>query len=264
MSSSGEPGVDWRSTRFGRAARTYHENTPVQAAMAQRLARLLPVDFRPASVLELGCGTGHLTGALVRLLPHAEILATDLSEAMLRHARLGGDGPDRLTWQRLDARAPRIPGRFFDLVASNALVQWLPDLEEHFQCCRTLTSQGGCLVVAGLCDDNFPELDRILSKPPFGYPPGPGHAVVAVGDAARHSGWEVEFLTPEEWPTTYPSAKAFLGHLRDSGANRPPPHGKTLGRGALRVLLERLEREAASPEGILITWKPWFLLARAV
>jgi malonyl-CoA O-methyltransferase len=232
--------------------------------MAARLAGLVPDGFRPTSILELGCGTGHLTRALLGVLPDAVILATDLSEAMLERAREGAEPSTRLSWRRLDARCPLIPGRIFGLVASNALVQWLPDLEEHFRNCRNLTSPGGRLVVSGLCRDNFPELENILGRPPFDYPPGPGHAVEAAGEAAGKAGWEVEFLSGEEWPSTYPSARAFLGHLRDSGANRPPPPGKTLGRSGLRELVDRLEREAACPEGIRITWKPWFLVARTV
>lgn len=256
-------GVDWRSARFGRAARTYHESTPVQAAMARRLVDLLPREFRPDSILELGCGTGHLTRVLAERLPESSILATDLSEAMLKHARLGGGTPSRLSWQRLDARTPKIPGQAFDLVASNALVQWIPGLQAHFKCCRELSSRTGRLAVAGLCDDNFPELESILSRPPFGYPPGPGHAVAVVEDAAAKGGWTVDSLVGEEWPATYPSATAFLAHLRDSGANRPPPPGKSLGRSGLRELLEHLGREAACEDGIRITWKPWFLVARA-
>jgi malonyl-CoA O-methyltransferase len=231
--------------------------------MAERLAGLLPDDFRPASVLELGCGTGHLTRALVRMVPQASILATDLSEAMLELAR-SGEATAHLSWQRLDARNPRLPGQVFDLVASNALVQWLPDLQEHFVRCRELAPLGGRLAVAGLGDDNFPELERILAQPPFGYPPGPGHPSAAAAEAATRGEWKVEFLAGEEWPVSYPTASAFLGHLRDSGANRPPPPGKSLGRAGLRDLQERLEREASGPGGIRITWKPWFLVARAV
>ena len=264
MTASEETNRDWRCSRFGRAARTYHENTPVQSAMAERLADLLSDSFRPGSMLELGCGTGHLTRTLAKKFPDAAILATDLSEAMLEQARTDGGNPSRVSWRRLDARAPNLPGKVFDLVASNALVQWLPALENHFQSCRKLLSPGGILAIAGLCDDNFPELERILSSPPFAYPPGPGHAVRTAQEAATRSGFLCESMVGEDWEVPYPSATAFLAHLRDSGANRPPPPGKTLGRAGLRELLGRLDREAAFEDGIRITWKPWFLVARAI
>jgi len=254
---------DWRAGRFGRAARTYHRSTPIQAAMAQRLVDALPRDLRPGSVLELGCGTGHLTRALAKSFPQAPILATDLSEAMLRTARENWDLPSPPTWQRLDARNPELRGRSFDLVASNALVQWFPDLGEHFRTCREVCSLEGRLAVSGFCDDHFPELDRILTHPPFDYPRGPGHSLPTVSAAIQGTGWELTSLVTEEWPESYPSAWSFLGRLRDSGANRSPPSGRSMGRLGLRQLLDHLDGQATA-EGLQITWKPWFLIARAL
>lgn len=224
----------------------------------------LPPEPCPGSILELGCGTGHLTRALARRFPRIPILATDLSEAMLRNARENWDLPSLPSWRCLDARNPGLPGRTFDLVASNALVQWFPDLRQHFGRCREVSAEKGGLVVSGFCDDHFPELQRILTSPPFEYPRGPGHSPGAVEKAVRESGWELSTLVTEEWPVSYPSAWSFLSQLRDSGANRPPLSGRNLGRAGLRALLERLEGEASGPEGIRITWKPWFLWAKAV
>ena len=255
---------DWRAGRFVRAALTYHSSTPVQAAMAKRLVDALPPDLRPGSVLELGCGTGHLTRALAGRFPHAPILATDLSEAMLRTARENWDLPSLPTWQRLDARNPELRDRTFDLLASNALVQWFPDLRKHFRGCRELSGAEGWLAVSGFCEDHFPELDRILAHPPFEYPRGPGHSLLAVSEAILGTGWELSSLVAEEWPVSYHSAWSFLAQLRDSGANRPPPPGKNMGRPGLRQLLARLDSQAPGPEGLRITWKPWFLIARAV
>jgi SAM-dependent methyltransferase len=201
---------------------------------------------------------------LARRFPKVSILATDLSEAMLQTARENWDLPFLPAWQRLDARSPELRGRSFDLVASNALVQWFPDLGQHLRRCRELSSGEGCLAVSGFCGDHFPELDRILTRPPFEYPRGPGHSLRSVSEAIRGTGWELSSLVAEEWPVSYPSAWSFLDQLRESGANRSPSPGKSLGRLGLRHLLERLESEASIPEGIRITWKPWFLVAKAV
>jgi hypothetical protein len=125
-----------------------------------------------------------------------------------------------------------------------------------------LSTSDGLLLVSGFCQDNFPELDRILAAPPFSYPPGPGHSLQAVEDAAGRGGWEILSFSREDWPEVYPSARAFLSHLRDSGVNRPPPRGRSLGRSGLQTLLSRLQERAGGPDGVKITWKPWFLLAR--
>lgn len=254
---------DWRAARFGRAAGTYHEATPVQAAMAERLASGLPDGFRPASVLELGCGTGHLTRALLNRFPRAEILATDLSEAMLSRSRDGWDLSARPRWRILDGRTPVLPGQRFDLVTSSAMVQWFPSLLAHLRACRDLVGEGGHLAVSGFADDHFPELERILRREPFGYPPGPGHSEAAVSAALADAGWRTLGLETAEIPWDYPSAAAFLDHLRASGANRPPPPGKRMSRSGLRLLLESLQEEARGPSGVRITWRPWFLVAVA-
>ena len=254
---------DWRATRFGRAAATYHGTTPVQKEMATLLVSLLPDDFRPRAALELGCGTGHLTRALLEARPGLDLWATDLSEAMLDRARSSWDRAEAPRWQVLDGRAPELAGRSFDLVASGAMVQWFPDLGAHFQACRKLVGPGGVLLVSGFSDDHFPELEAILGAPPFSYPPGPGHSRDRAAEAATAAGWEILSLQTREIPWTYPSGAAFLEHLRGSGANRPPPDGRKLTRSALRLLREGLESKApAEGGGVRIRWRPWFLAAR--
>ncbi|EPE98291.1 class I SAM-dependent methyltransferase [Rhizobium grahamii] len=51
---------------------------PYAADLAQRLASV-----HPHRVLEVAAGSGALTRAISAALPHAEIIATDLNQAML-------------------------------------------------------------------------------------------------------------------------------------------------------------------------------------
>lgn len=261
---SGPAHPDWRASRFGRAAGTYHDSTPVQAAMAALLADLVPESFHPASCVEFGCGTGHLTRALLDRFPGLEILATDLSEAMVERARDSWDRPVRPRWQVLDGRAPSIPARKFDLLASNAMVQWFPRLRPHLEACRKLAAPGGVVAVSGFRDDHFPELESVLGRPPFSYPPGPGHPTRAVEAALAESGWEVLSIEARDIVAEYPDASGFLDHLRRSGANRPPPSGQKLSKSSLKLLRAGLQESAGTPSGtVRITWRPWFAVARA-
>lgn len=41
----------------------------------------------PVAVLEIACGSGIVTRALLGALPHATIIATDLNESMIEHAQ---------------------------------------------------------------------------------------------------------------------------------------------------------------------------------
>jgi SAM-dependent methyltransferase len=77
----------------------------------------------PAHIADLGCGPGNSTAVLVQRWPAAELLGVDNSTAMLASARRDFPGP---TWVEADV-ASWIPGRTFDVVFSNATLQWVPD-----------------------------------------------------------------------------------------------------------------------------------------
>jgi trans-aconitate 2-methyltransferase len=79
-------------------------------------------------IVDLGCGSGELTLAMHRALGARETIGVDNSASMLsRSAEFEVDG---LRFEQADARqfATRDANRAsFDLVLSNALLQWLPD-----------------------------------------------------------------------------------------------------------------------------------------
>ena len=72
-------------------------------------------------IADLGCGPGNSTELLVARFPKAEIVGYDLSPAMLDAAR------NRVPQARFDAAdiGDWRPGRRFDLVYSNAALQWV-------------------------------------------------------------------------------------------------------------------------------------------
>lgn len=250
--------------RFGRAAGSYHEATPVQKWMAKSLAASVSADLAPKSILELGCGTGHLTLELAIRFPGARLVATDLSPAMLREA--AARWPRAVPapkWEQLDGRDPGSTSTRPDLVASNAMVQWFPDLRDHFLSLRPICRAGALYALTDFSRGHFPELERILASDEFGYPPGPGHELSEAAEAAQSGGWRVVRMRQESRTETYSTPSDFLRHLKASGANRPPPDGKPLTRLRLQRLLERLATEAKTENGIQITWMPWFLLLEA-
>jgi malonyl-CoA O-methyltransferase len=251
--------------RFGRASAGYHDATPVQRWMATRLLEQLPRDAVATDILEFGCGTGHLTSALVKRFPKAKLVATDLSQTMLREAAaIWPQDAKPPRWESLDARAPREFPNHPDLIASNAVVQWFPDLEGHLRSVRNLSAQGTVYLLSDFGRDHFSELERILTSDEFGYPPGPGHDPGEALALAKKTGWRARTLHEENRRELYASASDFLRHLKASGVNRPPPEDRPLTRSRLQAILDRLTTEAAASGGIAITWKPWFLVLEAI
>jgi trans-aconitate 2-methyltransferase len=85
------------------------------------LARVRAVD--PSYVVDLGCGSGELTGALAGRWPRAEVTGVDSSPEMLAEAATRGTG--RLGFVEADLREWR-PDRPVDVLVSNATLQWVP------------------------------------------------------------------------------------------------------------------------------------------
>ncbi len=86
---------------------------------------LAMVEPRPdMRVIDLGCGTGELTRAMHRRLGAAATLGIDSSEAML--ARAATNAEPGLTFQKRDIATVAAEDSF-DLVFSNAALQWVPD-----------------------------------------------------------------------------------------------------------------------------------------
>lgn len=75
-------------------------------------------------ILDLGCGTGHLTAAIADAVgSDGEVVGIDRSEAMVARAR---DAYPDLAFERADATAYD-PADPFDAVFSNAVLHWITD-----------------------------------------------------------------------------------------------------------------------------------------
>lgn len=97
----------------------------------------------PRTIVDVGCGPGNSTQILKRRWPDAEIVGIDSSPEMIDKA--GRDYPD-MTWRRMDARELAAEGSF-DVVFSNAVLQWIPNHESLVPGLYRLVKPGGVLAV---------------------------------------------------------------------------------------------------------------------
>ena len=103
-----------------------------------------PIPALSPRVVDLGCGTGELTRELHRRVAASETLGIDSSAEMLaKSAAFAGDG---LRFERRDI-AGFTDAAGFDVVFSNAALQWLPDHAQLFSRVAALVLPGGQLAV---------------------------------------------------------------------------------------------------------------------
>jgi len=82
--------------------------------------------LQPARILETAAGTGIVTAALHAALPNAQIVATDLNQAMLDVAA-GRIHSDMVSFLAADAQSLPFPDDSFDLVVCQFGVMFYPD-----------------------------------------------------------------------------------------------------------------------------------------
>lgn len=260
--------MSFHSQRFGRAAATYGAHAEVQARMAESLGGLLPdqamhADGSGLRVFEMGCGTGLLTKALCARLPRADLTITDASESMLAQARMKLGNRSATTFSLFDASGngafppPAQAAAPFGLAASNALVQWFPDLETHLRMVSGLLSPGGIYLVSGFLKGNFPELNALLAEKPFNYRDFPGHVRAEISAAAAGAGFAVDAWEDEALDCVYPSPEDFLGTIRGLGSSRRP-QAAGMTRSRLEYLVAQYQKRYACEGGVKATWRPWY------
>ena len=98
----------------------------------------------PKRIIDIGCGPGNSTIALKNRWPNADITGLDSSPAMI--AQASKEYSD-INWFCADAAGDLSGLGRFDVVFSNAVIQWIPHHEELLPNLYSLLNSGGVLAV---------------------------------------------------------------------------------------------------------------------
>lgn len=99
-------------------------------------------------IIDIGCGSGMSTLPLRKRFTESEIVGIDLSENMLKKAReLMSD----VTWIRRDCSKKIDDLGTFDIVFSNAFLQWLQNQEEFIMNTKELLNDNGLFAIQIPC-----------------------------------------------------------------------------------------------------------------
>jgi trans-aconitate 2-methyltransferase len=97
----------------------------------------------PNKIIDIGCGPGNSTQVLVARWSEAKIIGIDNSPAMIEKAKK--DYPNQ-KWKVIDAGTEIIEGKY-DIVFSNATIQWIPNHTELLVKFHDLLTDNGILAV---------------------------------------------------------------------------------------------------------------------
>ncbi|KIO76583.1 trans-aconitate methyltransferase [Pedobacter lusitanus] len=127
------------------------------------------IKIRPdLTVVDLGCGTGELTRKLADALPGSAVLGVDSSQEMLNEAAAFQNG--QLDFKKRTIEEQLESGEKWDLIFSNAAVQWIGDHQTLYPKIISCLKPGGQLVIQVPSNHRHfthTALIDIASTPPF-------------------------------------------------------------------------------------------------
>lgn len=223
-----------RIARAFDAAAAYDAHAVVQRQVADWLAERIVAVAPPAPrVLEVGCGTGFLTGATLSRLVCPDWLMTDIAPAMLAR---GMAAHPAVRGRVMDGEYPDLPGESpFDLIVSSLAVQWFGDLDAGLRRLAGMLAPGGRMLVTTLVRGTFAawheahRAEGFVAGSPV-YPPVEG------------LDWPVETRT---FVQRHDTAADFMRALRAIGAGTPRDGHRPIPPGAMRRIARRFEAGGA-------------------
>lgn len=204
---------------FDRASPTYEAAAVLQAKVGDELlGRLEPFDFNPALILDLGAGTGRLSGRLRRRYRRCRVIALDLAPGMLCEAARHEGWLRR--FDRVCADAARLPlmPESVDVVFSNLMLQWCDPPDGALREVRRVLKPKGFFAFSTFGPDTLKEL-----RAAWGGADAYTHVnrfldMHDVGDALVRAGFTEPVLDVERLTVTYEDVRSLMRDLKSIGA----------------------------------------------
>jgi len=215
---------------FARRAQSYDRHAGMQRLMAHRLVAAVGGSLAGARcILEIGCGTGYLTGLLRQANREARLVALDLDAALVAVARRRLGPEAGVAWLVADGET-QLRGSY-DLVIANATFQWFTRPGETLAAYYLGLAPGGVLAFSTLGPQTFQELAEAMNRAARSLklpatPPIPAQGFgdrQAWSDRLYQAGFSQVRLAREMVTATFPSVPEFLKALQATGATNPRP-----------------------------------------
>ncbi len=227
---------------FSRAAVAYDTYSGLQEEVARELIEKVmdPLSGRQsiASVLDIGCGTGHLTFHLSDYFPNASITGLDIAAPMLRRAA-AKDSSRNIHLIAADCTSLPYKKMCFDMVTSSLAYQWVPDPGAAFKETFRVLNSGGIFALATLGPQTLHELRRCYeavkgNNGNGGLPPLLNYSSTdTLLSTMEETGYRIHRWERSVKTRRYKGLLDLLKTIKTIGAGNPYPEGdKSLARGS--------------------------------
>jgi len=132
------------------------------------LAKKISIEH-PNNILDIGCGPGNSTSVLKKIFPQASILGVDSSEDMIKKAK---ESYTDINFKLCDVTTDLDKLDKYDIIFSNACLQWIPNHREFIPMLFNRLSKNGVLAVQIPMNGQealFKIINEVISEPQWGF-----------------------------------------------------------------------------------------------
>ena len=243
---------------FARSQHSYHSAAIAQAQIAGLLVDDLAAAGAPDSfqhALEFGCGTGHLTKALLHRFAIGNLALNDLVAESAAAVQPILQGHKTATTFHAGAVETLPLPQNLNLIASASTVQWVADPTALITRLADHLAPDGWLAISGFGRSHFAEL-RALG----GGDAAPSYLDPADWHALLPQGLRLNSVTARRISLKFPTAISLLRHLRQTGVNANARRHWT--RAKLAAFEANLRASQPGEGPITLTYCPVFVVAQ--
>lgn len=215
----------------------YEENAAVQQHMQNKLLALLS-QKKFDSIFEIGCGIGGLTKKIINALEFHSLTCSDIKDYKSYL-------PSQANFILLDANKINQLNQPFDLIISNACIQWL-EQKTFFLNLEKISPKGSTLALGSFGKDNLKEIKQHTSI---------GLSYLDIPDYKNllKDKWEVLSLVEERISLHFKTPLLAFKHLKLTGVNSLKTNYK-LSKESLKNFEKKFENT--------ITYHPIYIIAK--
>jgi malonyl-CoA O-methyltransferase len=209
---------------FAAASITYDQVAGLQRQVGLDLMMLHPLTGRGGKLLDLGCGTGFLTGLLMQEKRHQSVMALDVALPMLIHAQDKLANTD-VSYLCADAESLPLQSSAITQIYSNLALQWCQGLRATLKDLYRVLEAEGKLVFSTFGPATLNELKSAWASVDDYSHVNDFFSINQVQDYLQEAGFHNISTHSDIYKIHYDSVMALMQELKSIGA-----HNVTVGR----------------------------------
>ena len=203
---------------FANASLTYDGVANLQRTVGEALFLFLDANKITGAVLDLGCGTGFLSGELIKQTSYKTLLALDIALPMLQATQAKLANESNINYICADAEHLPFTAQSIDSVFSNLALQWCSHLEGVFTDIKRTLKPEGQLVFSTFGSQTLQELKKAWSTVDSYHHVNAFYNEAQIKHFLQQAGFTIIKINSTVFTSRYDSVWTLMKELKHLGA----------------------------------------------